>query len=940
MDPGNEHPTESPGVPVNLNDLQHYLVTFNKEIEQTDDPDQFTVGADGAGVAVAEALSDGQGDQSGFITVQAEKVESIDPSDVENVVNVVDLKLPYGAAMDINEAVQQLSQVEATANVRVQTQPITNGQPEEVPVDLEDPSMDQAVSNCMAEVQAHMAEMAAQDQVTKLSNVEELAKTVDNKECFMKQLEIPVSESGDGEQKIVHVVSIDGQEHMQLVDAGAAGLTTGLTTGLNTSTGQLIHIPTVSTTLTDSIEQVGQTELNSAQLVALQNSSDSTQPQLVAVQAREGAMEIMGTEGNDSNPNSIVLNTGDNNFQTVTIVPSEMNPSGEMSYVLIVSQPDKEDSIGSPKQLSLDMGSVLDMKDETQEMVEEIVQEDGTTRRVITIVPKRIGLPIAHQAQLMCHYCDYTSPKRYLLMRHMKTHSEDRPHKCNICDRGFKTMASLQNHVNTHTGTRPHKCKECAAAFTTSGELVRHIRYKHTFEKPHKCTECDYASVELSKMKRHMRSHTGERPYHCSHCNYASPDTYKLKRHMRIHTGEKPYECDVCHARFTQSNSLKAHKLIHSGNKPVFQCHLCPTTCGRKTDLKIHMSKLHSSAKPLSCKKCGSTYPDRYTYKLHMKSHEGEKCFKCEQCDYAAQSIRHLESHILTHTGEKPFECKECGQTFRQKQLLRRHINLYHSPEYSPPEARDKMYECDECDKTFAHKGNLMRHMQQHDPDSVQYKDLAGQGRTRDSLSSPLTAEQLLQGSLLTEMREGKLGNTPKIVIVHPDGRVEEVTSKLQSLAHEKDVEDVLMGMTEDREQVEDGHPDSILQVTSGGTLDSQPLRISMATATVTNPDAESVLQDLQPQTDDERKDVETQVALETDSEHEEEVEQIFQQSGASAEDGNVDMLQIDLHTAVQGQEAAENVVISLQSAIDTRSKKKRDTNEDSSSTSKRMKIS
>ncbi|XP_069113256.1 transcriptional repressor CTCF-like isoform X2 [Argopecten irradians] len=860
MDPGSENPTEGPGVPVNLNDLQHYLVTFNKEIEQNDDPDQFTVGADGSGVVVGEPLSGGQGEPA-FIAVPAEKVEPIDPSDVENVVNVVDLKLPYGTAMDIGEAVQQLSQVETTPEVRDQTQSITNGQPEEVSVGLEDPGIDQAVNNCMAEVQAHMAEIAAQGQVTKLTNVEELSKAVNNKECFMKQLEIPVSNSGDGDQKIVHVVSIDGQEHMQLVDAAAAGLTTGLTTGLSTSTGQLIQIPTVSTTLTDSIEQeladtvgngsdpvavlasvaantstlnqlqtitVGQTELNSAQLVALQNSSDSTQPQLVAVQAREGSMEIMGAEG-ENNPNSIVLNTGDNNFQTVTIVPSEVNPSGEMSYVLIVSQPDKEDSIGSPKQLNLDMSTMLDMKEESQEMVEEIVQEDGSTRRVITIVPKRMSMPaVTHQAQLMCHYCDYTSPKRYLLMRHMKTHSEDRPHKCNICDRGFKTMASLQNHVNTHTGIRPHKCKECEAAFTTSGELVRHIRYKHTFEKPHKCTECDYASVELSKMKRHMRSHTGERPYHCPHCNYASPDTYKLKRHLRIHTGEKPYECDVCHARFTQSNSLKAHKLIHSGNKPVFQCHLCPTTCGRKTDLKIHMSKLHSSAKPLCCKKCGSTFPDRYTYKLHMKSHEGEKCFKCEQCDYAAQSIRHLESHILTHTGEKPFECKECGQTFRQKQLLRRHINLYHSPEYSPAEARDKMYECDECDKTFAHKGNLIRHMQQHDPDSVQYKDLAGQGRSRDSLSSPLTAEQLLQGSLLTEMREGKLGNTPKIVIVHPDGRVEEVTSKLQTLAHEKDAEDVLMAMTDDRDQVEHGHPDSILQVSGGGSLDNQTIRIAL----------------------------------------------------------------------------------------------------------------
>ena len=44
----------------------------------------------------------------------------------------------------------------------------------------------------------------------------------------------------------------------------------------------------------------------------------------------------------------------------------------------------------------------------------------------------------------MCRYCNYTTGKRYLLSRHMKSHSEERPHKCSVCERGFKTLASLQ----------------------------------------------------------------------------------------------------------------------------------------------------------------------------------------------------------------------------------------------------------------------------------------------------------------------------------------------------------------------------------------------------------------------------------------------------------------------------------------------------------------
>jgi uncharacterized Zn-finger protein len=185
---------------------------------------------------------------------------------------------------------------------------------------------------------------------------------------------------------------------------------------------------------------------------------------------------------------------------------------------------------------------------------------------------------------------------------------------------------------------------------------------------------------------------------------------------FRLISGEKPYQCDICQARFTQSNSLKAHKLIHSvGEKPVFQCEMCPTTCGRKTDLRIHVQKLHTSEVPIRCKRCNCDFPDRYSYKIHAKTHEGEKCYKCELCSYASISARHLESHMLIHTDEKPFQCSYCDQTFRQKQLLKRHENIYHNPNYVATTPKEKIHNCPTCNKAFRHKGNLMRHMVQHE---------------------------------------------------------------------------------------------------------------------------------------------------------------------------------------------------------------------------------
>ncbi|XP_025162301.1 transcriptional repressor CTCF isoform X4 [Harpegnathos saltator] len=550
----------------------------------------------------------------------------------------------------------------------------------------------------------------------------------------------------------------------------------------------------------DETPVMTQVQIQEVEETDVQTEGEAQDDQYHEIEELENVEGEEETQVATNENNQVVINSGDA-YQTVTIVPSDTNP-GEVSYVLIVQQPEAEDKEARSTEAETAEGeegegeqdlTVYDFEDnEDNEAPVESEAEDDKTK-VMKFLPKKSQtVTQAH----MCNYCNYTSPKRYLLSRHMKSHSEERPHKCSVCERGFKTLASLQNHVNTHTGTKPHHCKYCDSAFTTSGELVRHVRYRHTHEKPHKCHECDYASVELSKLKRHIRCHTGERPYQCPHCTYASPDTFKLKRHLRIHTGEKPYECDMCPARFTQSNSLKAHKLIHNA------------TCGRKTDLRIHVQKLHTSDKPLKCKRCGKTFPDRYSYKLHSKTHEGEKCYKCDLCPYASISARHLESHILIHTDQKPYQCDHCFQSFRQKQLLKRHCNLYHNPTYVPPPPQEKTHQCPECIRAFRHKGNLIRHMAVHDPES----------------------------SLQEKQQALKIGRQKKIQII--DGQRVEVMTGYEDEEEEEDEEDTMMAV-----QGSDGQQYVVLEVIQ--LADNQGTdQVSDNMAVVASEDGELVMQD------------------------------------------------------------------------------------------------
>lgn len=206
------------------------------------------------------------------------------------------------------------------------------------------------------------------------------------------------------------------------------------------------------------------------------------------------------------------------------------------------------------------------------------------------------------------------------------------------------------------------------------------------------------------------------------------------------------------------------------------------------------MQKLHTADKPLRCKRCHAEFPDRYTYKIHAKTHEGEKCYSCELCPYASISARHLESHMLIHTDQKPYDCDQCNQSFRQKQLLRRHVNLYHNPDYVPPKPLEKRHSCSTCGKTFRHKGNLIRHMATHDPDAF----AGGQEEARRLRQGRQRKFEMIDGKPV-EMEEYEI-----VEMIVPEGDEEDEENDEEYEA-EEDEDEYDDEMLENDEEYEEG---------------------------------------------------------------------------------------------------------------------------------------
>ena len=124
-----------------------------------------------------------------------------------------------------------------------------------------------------------------------------------------------------------------------------------------------------------------------------------------------------------------------------------------------------------------------------------------------------------------CMLCNFETEYLANIQTHFMRHSNTRPYSCQNCGHTSRTKSSLKTHTlhscgkQKFTGIGEYQCGLCEYATPDKCHLQRHIRC-HTGYRPFSCNQCKYRCAENDNLKMHKRTHANrEKSFTCEQCN-------------------------------------------------------------------------------------------------------------------------------------------------------------------------------------------------------------------------------------------------------------------------------------------------------------------------------------------------------------------------------------------------------------------------------------
>ena len=306
-----------------------------------------------------------------------------------------------------------------------------------------------------------------------------------------------------------------------------------------------------------------------------------------------------------------------------------------------------DDSLAENSYRTIKVEPLISSEDSQAEQKLHVVEETMTSvppaSKHSEITDRRSTLDI------YCKDCEHNFSTRERYERHLK--EDSCIHTCEICGRVFLHGKKYHylHHMKRHHKQADYKCDICTKTFVTKGELNFHVKTNHTINEVGVCDLCGATFRNVRNMRQHRRIMHGENKgnYQCPHCSRLLATKDSLKCHIKnVHTGpnDRLFSCPTCTKVFKTKSTLKQHETYHTLSK-TFKCNHCQASFKRKGDLTLH-KKRHAKVFSFFCQTCGKGFHDTNKLKYHENTHTGEKPYKCELCDYRCACKSNIPIHM------------------------------------------------------------------------------------------------------------------------------------------------------------------------------------------------------------------------------------------------------------------------------------------------------